>query len=87
MGSSETLIILSILIMSLFAFFSAKHYFSRRRNENHDSYLVMSESCHNNKMIYTKCPRVEMWGFKFSTLLFLTGLNFLLLLYIIGKRL
>ncbi len=81
----ELMVIGCVILVVLFVIVRAQHYFGSRRDENHDSYLTVTEECVNNKKVYKKCPRLEMWGFKMSATLLLLGLNMIVVLYIAYK--
>jgi len=83
----NTALILTLGVVMIFTFLSAKRYFWLRQNENHDSYLVMSEKCENEMAVYSKCPRLEMWGFKMSLIIFMIGLNLIFTFYLIFRLL
>ena len=82
----EYLLILSFIVVIVFVGIRANHYFGTRKDEKHDSYLVVADKgCKNDKEVYEKCPRLEMWGFKMSCVLILLGFNLLLTLYLIYR--
>jgi len=56
------------------------HYIGSRRDENHDSYLVIREVCSPDGLKYRKCPNLEMWGLKWSIIITLLVINSVIVL-------
>lgn len=86
-GTPELLLVVCIVVLFIFVFIRARHYFSARRDENHDSYLIVNEKCTSSgNLELQKCPRLEMWGFKMSCVLILLGLNLMFTMYLIYRQ-
>ena len=83
LGAPEIIIIVTLFVVLSFTIIRARHYFYARKYEGHDSYITVVEK--DGK--YQKCPRLEMWGFKMSVVIFLLSLNFIFMLYLTYKLL
>jgi len=72
----------------IFLLLRAQHYFSSRgtETEGHDSYLVVNEVCNEGTLKYKKCPKLEMWGFKFSVIITLLVINLILTISLYSRR-
>ncbi len=71
----------------IFLLLRAQHYFSSRtKTEGHDSYLVVKETCNEGALKYKKCPKLEMWGFKFSVIITLLVINLILTISLYIRR-
>lgn len=72
-----TVAVVGIVIFSVLRFV---HYSSMRK-DGHDSFQVVVP-----KGSAELCPRLEMFGFKYSSLLFLWGINTVILMYLVLKN-
>ena len=83
MGTAENLVIATFVIVIFLIVIKANQYFNSRKTKNHDSYIVVAEKCDDGQLKYKECPRLEMWGFKMSTLVILLIFNLILTVYLI----
>lgn len=74
-------LIASVCIVLLFIALRYHHYSRQRREEHHDEYLLARITQDGR---YKKCPDLEMFGFKFSTILALAIFNLILTVYLIS---
>lgn len=69
---NRKIVILIFIICVIFIACRAKQYYDDRKNHNHDTYMVVKGEK------YEKCPDMDMFGFKFSVMLVLMGVNLFL---------
>lgn len=75
----QSILFMGVFGTILFTLFRYNHYTSMREN-GHDRYMVVKRVGDKK---YTTCPDMNMFGLKFSVILFFVGLNFLMTLYIL----
>ena len=69
---TKKLIVLLVLVIGIgILVLRVPHYISQRKKTSHDSYMIVKQDCKDGKIKYTKCPDMEMFGFKFSAIIIL----------------
>jgi hypothetical protein len=69
----EKILILSIVLVLGFIALRYSHY-RQQRKQGHDKYAIIANG--------EKCPDLDMFGFKFSTILALSIFNILIVIYL-----
>lgn len=72
----EKILIISIVLVLGFIALRYSHYIQQRK-QGHDKYAMVTNG--------GKCPDLDMFGFKFSTILALSVFNILIVIYLCFK--
>ncbi len=75
-----------LLLGGIFLALSTNRYRDLQSGENHDSYLLVHETCEEGRLMYKKCPNLDMWGLKFSVIVTLLVINTILVLALYHQK-
>jgi hypothetical protein len=80
MHTQTTILVITVFIIIAFTLWRYSHYLGDREN-GHDEYMTLRSEDGSK---YKKCADMSMMGFKWSTVLFLVGINTALTLYLLS---
>lgn len=83
MKTVHKLLLASLVLTFVFIGMRAKQYFHDRKYGDHDRYMIVANP--ESGFAYRKCPDMNMFGFKFSSMITLMILNLFLTILILTK--